>query len=164
MAVLINRGPPGPRGIAGSQGPQGIPGPTGGQGPQGIPGSGTGFAITGDNREYYSLGQNETWLVDYIVDLSLLSSTIMPTLTAFTKQDAGGGVYYLRLGGTPGQVDGAILLTMVTSHVSYLSTLDQQIGSSFSNPGGKQLIKVSSNSNLNLSTKVYIRNIFIEIE
>lgn len=127
--------------------------------------SSSGPIITGDNREYYSVGPNETWLVDYIVDLSLLSSAVIPTLTAFTKQEDGaGGVYYLRIGGTPGGVDGAILLTMSTDHLNYLSTLDQQIGNSFSNPGGKKLLKISSNSNLSDNLKVFIRNIFIEIK
>lgn len=155
-------GPAGPRGNAGIQGPPGPRGVTGDAGPIGPPGPSGGGSQIEDSREFYAIGNSETWVTEHLMDFSSMGPTVSFDLIGFTRQDVTlGGSYFIRIGGTSGLADGTLALTMSTSQSSYPSAPSVQSGS-ISNPGGIRLIKITANGS-SINARARIKNFLIQV-
>jgi hypothetical protein len=111
----------------------------------------------GTETQKYVDGANETLLWEETADFDqLIISDVICTLTALTMQTNGAsGVYRVRQGGSPGVADGTQLVQLTTTNVAYVSP-DSASSSSFTNPAGKQLIKLTANAS-SLSARARVR-------
>lgn len=110
-------------------------------------GSHTSNKVTwGDNDEYYVDGETETVVAEWNVNFDDCgAASIQARLSAFVKVGhLNGGIYNLRVGGTRGAADGTIRATFTSTSESYEQKTNQ--GAAFANPGGQQIVKLTTYS------------------
>lgn len=111
---------------------------------------GSGAISVGDDVQRYALGNNEVVLAEDTVDFDFLAGTqAQCTLAALTAQTGGAaGTYRIRVGGTSGNADGAIVATLVTTQAAYPPGPDATTGSAFAMPAGPQLVALTGVASL----------------
>ena len=128
--IVTLQGPPGRDGAAGTSG--------GGGG-----GGGNELSLQGDGPYADSSG-SEVYLEQEPRDFGVLSGTVSLEITCLAKVlSAGTATIRVRIGGTVGNLDGAVQATLTTTATSYASI---SATNTFANPTGLQLVTVSVQS------------------
>lgn len=100
--------------------------------------------------EKYVVGMNEEVVTEDTVYFNLLSGTAVTVYLAGLTMQTGGasGIYRVRVGGTIGNADGAVVCTLSTLNPTYALPPDVSMGASFSKPSGPQLVKLTVNASI----------------
>ncbi len=110
-------------------------------------GSGGGGAIVGmDDPSYQTItGTTEELISEVFVDLTPLPAGEMKVAIAgVVKVSTGNGVFNVRLGGNPGQVDGTIVAVLGTNSPSFVAS--EVTVFHVANPGSPQLLKLTGHA------------------
>jgi len=100
-----------------------------------------------DQSERYVTGTTEQVLSESTEDFDLLIvlANVKCTLNALSRQSGGAtGTYRVRVGGTLGAADGAIVAQFSTTLAAYALPPVQVVGSPFARPSGRQLVKLTA--------------------
>lgn len=84
-------------------------------------------------------------LDQYNVNFDPLPATVTARFSAIVRVDGGTGTYHVMVGGTIAAVDGTDRATLSTS--SLVDVQQTNLGASFANPGGQQLVKITAGHN-----------------
>jgi hypothetical protein len=119
-----------------------------GAGDAGSPGSDLLGFTWHDPTEYVTPnGTTETWFAEVALNFDLLDAALANlacVLTGLNLQSAGTGTYRVRLDGTPGAADGALLVALgPVAHAAYVLPPDTATGAPFVRPAGPHLVKVT---------------------
>ena len=110
-------------------------------------GSGSGAAIVSvDDPSYQTItGVAEEIVSEVFVDLTALPPGEMKVaIAAVVKVSTGNAVFNVRLGGTPGQIDGTVVAVLGTNSPAFLA--GEVTVFHVANPGNPQLLKITGHA------------------
>jgi hypothetical protein len=110
-------------------------------------GSGSGAAIVSvDDPSYQTItGVTEEIVSEVFVDLTALPPGEMKVaIAAVVKVSTGNAVFNVRLGGTPGQIDGTVVAVLGTNSAAFLA--GEVTVFHVANPGNPQLLKITGHA------------------
>lgn len=109
-------------------------------------GGGVGGLMIDDPDQHYVTGLSEQVVTEISVPFALLpAGNLKPVLALLSAQTGdASGTYRVRVGGTVSAADGIVVAALGTTHGSYPSTPDQDIGASFPNPSAPTLVKITA--------------------
>lgn len=106
-------------------------------------GSSVGVISVEDASYQTVTGSNEELVSETVIDLDAVPGTeLTMSLSAAVKASTGTATYQVRLGGTPGNVDGTVALTMTSTATTFTPTRLHK--DHLANPGGQQLLKITA--------------------